>query len=160
MAALERHVQWAASVDLDEYLAPSTAVGFFEPKWTRAERIFDRSNWRRRNAIKFTWLNFRVASMDLSRNLSQKVLSHKLPKLRDPHKANARCYDVPRNDKNGKSALKCDYGLGFTVHYAVQASRSWRMDQWTRRTPVTTRNVRTWHPRLKGSMSKCEFLPD
>jgi hypothetical protein len=158
------NAQWAASFDIDEYMAPDedrrAAMRRFSGK-SRADQTFDFINFKRRNSLKLSWLNFRLQKTDnASRALSRVVLRGERPALQHPDGTSRVCYEFPKRDTQGKVALHCNTGLGFSIHAGYQLPvQKAGLDKWTRGAHIVSRKVRTWHPRLGGSLSRCEFVP-
>jgi hypothetical protein len=151
-------VQWAALLDIDEYVSLNKGSGGQKLESERAADRFDKLNGNGENAILFSWLNFLVKNS--SRSLTRSVMRHRMPVLRDPSDKSVNCYKWPPQDLNGKAALKCDEGLGFTIHRAVQLPPKASMDAWSRDIFVLSPDLRAWHPRLRSSQGKCEHIVD
>jgi hypothetical protein len=126
-----------------------------------AELTFDSVNKQGKNSLLLSWLNFRLErSVNASRRLSSSILSGQRPALQHRAEPSKRtdCYEYPKDDLQGKVALLCDAGLGFSVHAAYQLpSMEVGLDQWVRGAYIASRQLRTWHPRLGGSRGQCEF---
>lgn len=154
--------RWSASYDLDEFLAPAASGGGEVMAATRAEDLFDSLNQRGRNSLKFTWLNFRLKDAHLARPLTRALMAAHSPALQDPKTGEVReCYAWPRGQgNNGKTALRCDNGVGFTIHAAVQMLPGKLLNQTVRPTYLASKKTRLWHPRLEGSLGKCDFEPE
>jgi hypothetical protein len=151
-------VQWAALLDIDEYVSLNKGSGGQKLESERAADRFDKLNGNGENAILFSWLNFLVKNS--SRSLTRSVMRHRMPVLRDPSDKSVNCYKWPPQDLNGKAALKCDEGLGFTIHRAVQLPPKASMNAWSRDIFVLSPDLRAWHPRLRSSQGKCEHIVD
>lgn len=154
--------RWSASYDLDEFLAPAAGGGGDAMTATRAENLFDALNRRGRNSLKFTWLNFRVKDAHLARPLTRSLIAAHSPALQNPATgAVSECYAWPTGvGNNGKTALRCDSGVGFTIHAAVQMLPGKLLNQTVRPTYLASKKTRLWHPRLEGSLGKCDFEPE
>lgn len=55
----------------------------------------------------------------------------------------------------GQSAVECDVGLGFTIHYPVIIRSGKGITNGLNRHPM----LRTWHARLRHAKSKCDCIP-
>jgi hypothetical protein len=150
--------QWASILDIDEFVSVNKGVAGAKLDEERAADRFDAVNSNGENAILFSWLNFLVRNS--SRSLTRSVMRHRTPVLRDLSDKSVDCYKWPPKDWNGKAAVKCDHGLGFTIHRAVQLPRNAAMDAWSRDTYVLSPKLRAWHPRSQSSMGKCEHVLD
>lgn len=143
---------------MDEYLS------IVPPSWrvdsTSAEHALDAADrgTGRKGDLTFQWLNFRVPSLNDTRTLSQNLLRGDIPALadRDGAEKSSRCYDRTRV-ATGKSAVRCDVGLGFTIHHPVTENVGYQMKihQGAR----LSRLLRTWHARLSSASSKCDYVP-
>lgn len=155
--------KWSAAYDIDEYLSPVEHRGRFGValRTHQAVDLFDSLNRRGHNAMKFMWLNFRVANVNTTHLLTKDLMkTQQAPHLTDPSAHRKDCYSWPTGQSlNGKAALHCETGLGFTIHAAVQLSRGKNLLESTRVTSVRSRDIRVWHPRLGGSLSSCVFKP-
>lgn len=147
---------------MDEYLAsvPSSPMPV-----ERADRILDEADasfGAPRGDIVFQWLNFRVVSAEDSRTLSRELIAGKKIKLVNRKNADkgAQCYEKTRDD-TAKSAVRCDVGLGFTIHHPVIAVEGNNMEvaQGNR----VYRGLRTWHARLGevkwARVADCDYEP-
>lgn len=147
---------------MDEFLAsvPSS------PKPAgRADQILDEADasfGESQGHVVFQWLNFRVESAEHSRALSKELITGKklmLINRQNPNKE-AQCYEQTRDD-TAKSAVRCDIGLGFTIHHPVIAVEGQRMEvvQGNR----VCRGLRTWHARLGevkwARVADCDYKP-
>lgn len=167
VALLHRYVsllrkQWAASYDMDEFLASvpdkPRPPGPAQPILDEA----DKSLGAPRGDMVFQWLNFRVASTEHSRTLSAALIRGLPTVLRNQENSSRPelCYQRTRDD-TAKSAVRCDVGLGFTIHHPVMASpgREMEMRQGNR----IYRGLRTWHARLGqlkwAHVADCDYDP-
>jgi hypothetical protein len=158
--------RWSSSYDLDEVLAPQGVRAGEALRETRAAVLFDSLNGRGANAMKFIWLNFRVAGRGGHYEHSTRPLTRSLLKLRTPALMDREtggqedCYRWPSGQSlNGKTALRCDDGVGFTIHAAVQLRPESLLNGTTRVMTNVVRSVRLWHPRLNGSLGQCDLVP-
>lgn len=154
--------KWAVSHDMDEFLASVPSI----PKpGGRADQILDEADasfGASQGHVVFQWLNFRVASVEHSRALSKELIAGKRLMLVNRQNADkgAQCYERTRDD-TAKSAVRCDVGLGFTIHHPVIAVEGQRMEvaQGNR----VYRGLRTWHARLRAvkwaRVADCDYEP-
>lgn len=106
----------------------------------------------------FQWLNFRVPNSNDSWALTLQVMGGRHALLRDPDNPNlsTKCYER-RKISTGKSAVRCDVGLGFTVHHPVLAESKKGMAMKQSRRMFL--GMRAWHGRIGegyGS-TKCDY---
>ncbi|KAI0560179.1 hypothetical protein FGB62_122g047 [Gracilaria domingensis] len=151
-AMLSPFFKWAASYDMDEFMAATPSTGSFSPK--NAEKALDQWTTRLTGHVTFPWLSFLVPS-NTSNKLTEEIISGRAPVL----KGEKDCYG-PGKDSTGKAAVRCDVGLGFTIHKPVIREKSpdptiLRQIQGKR----GSRRLRTWHPRMQRSRGKCAFVP-
>lgn len=150
--------KWAVSHDIDEYLSV-VPLGWSIDS-VPAAQILDSADrdMGRKGDLVFQWLNFRVKSLNDTRTLSTQLIHGNIPKLENKENdtGSKHCYDR-RRVSTGKSAVRCDVGLGFTIHHPVTEKVGFRMDinQGDRR----SRRLRTWHARLGSASSKCDYIP-
>lgn len=148
---------------MDEFLASVPALpkrpGPADQLLDEADRSFSAP----RGDMVFQWLNFRVRSAEHSRALSARLIRGLPTTLSNQENASRpeQCYERPR-DETAKSAVRCDVGLGFTIHHPVMsiAGRGMEMQQGNR----IYRGLRTWHARLGAlkwaHVADCDFEPD
>lgn len=155
--------QWSATYDIDEYLSPKGGKNVLSSalRMHRAVDLFSSLDRRGYHAMKFIWLNFHVADVNTTHSLTKELMqTQRAPKLVDPSGRRQDCYSWPTGQGlNGKTALHCENGMGFTIHAAVQLMSGRSMTETTRRTNILSRNMRLWHPRLGGSLSPCDYEP-
>lgn len=140
------------SYDLDEFIANT-------PSFRGAKFVQHNASWyldrirRHSGYMFFPWLNFLVKE-NSSIELTKHIMSGKRPELKGRGKD---CYAFT-NDITGKSAVRCDVGLGFTIHRPVirkKNSDATVLDQI--QGERSSRSLRTWHPRFGSSRGKCHF---
>lgn len=147
---------------MDEFLASVPAI----PRQPGpASQIFDEAASTfssTRGDLIFQWLNFRVRSPEDSRVLSARLIRN-LPTTLSNQEIPARpeqCYERTGDD-TAKSAVRCDVGLGFTIHHPVMAlpGKGMEMTQGNR----IYRGLRTWHARLGqlkwAHVADCDYEP-
>lgn len=153
--------RWAVSYDLDEYIAPLALEAGERQRSRRAAEVFDGLNRRGLNAMRLTWLNFQLTDAHYMRPLTRSVMKHIAPALRNNNAetSDELCYGWPSGQsRNGKAALRCDNGLGFTIHAAVQLPAGKMLNESDRSMKLFPRSFRVWHPRASGSLGKCHFV--
>lgn len=138
--------QWAASYDMDEFFGTVPGTTLVSTKADEVLDAADRSFGSPRGDLVFQWLNFRVQSAEDSRKLSKDVINGKRARLvnREHVGKDEECYAKTRDD-TAKSAVRCDVGLGFTIHHpVVGGGKKMEIRQGNR----VYRGLRTWHARL------------
>lgn len=170
-AMLAPHFKWAAALDLDEFLAPAPS----QPDvWMgRAEKWFDVANSvRGYGGMTFGWLNF-LASPGSARNLSADIAEGGTPRLKSLVRrgmstppSGSHCKLRPRHV--GKPAVRCDVGIGFTIHSPqvrnVHAdNRSNERDHGgsflaVKGVQALSRHLFTWHPRMNATAGSCAYI--
>lgn len=150
--------QWAASYDIDEFLSPAPVLRAVTP--APAERILDAADARNESQghLFFDSIEFHVESQLDSRSLTTYLQRGQLPQLKNQQNlaSSGQCYDRLPNTA-GKAAVRCDKGLGFTIHYpAVQEDR---FGMQVRHGRHADRRIRTWHARLAKAFGKCSYDP-
>lgn len=157
--------QWAASLDLDEVLlGRPTKTGVSHYSTTgRADRLFNGIAMYSRNRY-FTsgWINFR-SSAAMARNLSMIIMKKRLPQLTSLKKGDPSSHLCFIRRTTGKPAVRCDVGVGFTIHQVIVRNLSDKTATLPHlsTTIVSKRNPRlmTWHPRLQPySTNICGFI--
>lgn len=154
-----RTIQWAVSYDLDEFLANPKKTGGYIPV-EDATTVLDRANRFGRGHMYFTWLNFLINSTQ-SRMVSEDLLDGKEPSL-VPRSIAPKKYDCHKFPpySTGKSAVRCDIGLGFTIHKPViQDESAPKTSLGQKQGKIRNKALRTWHPRLQSSSGKCTYDP-
>lgn len=124
-----------------------------------ATTVLDRANRFGRGHMYFTWLNFLINSTQSSRMVSRDLLHGKEPSLitRSTAPANYDCHKFPPYS-TGKSAVRCDIGLGFTIHKPViQDESAPKNALGHKQGKIRSKALRTWHPRLEYSSGKCLY---
>lgn len=154
--------QWGASYDMDEFLAPIPTMpkgpGPAQPILDEADKSFGIA----RGDMVFQWLNFRVRSTEDSRALSVRLIRGFPTTLHNQENSSRpeQCYERTRDD-TAKSVVRCDVGLGFTIHHPVMAAtgKGMEMQQGNR----VYRGLRTWHARLGqlkwAHVADCDYSP-
>lgn len=157
--------QWAASLDLDEVLlGRPTKTGVSHRSTTgKACHLFNGIVGYSRNRY-FTsgWINFR-SSAAVTRNLSMMIMKKRLPQLKSSVKGNSSSNHCYIRRSTGKPAVRCDVGLGFTIHQVIirKFYREAATVPHISTTMVSKRNptLMTWHPRLQPySTNICDFV--
>lgn len=158
-AMLSPFYKWAFSYDWDEVILATPSRFRLKRRQGPAEKLLDASDTGRRGYLTFKWLNF-LASAESARNFTTDLMTGQTPKLvpkRGQEGNRVNCWG--KQSPTGKPAVRCDLGLGMTIHASVvwESSRpgpSLIMRQVTR--PVRT--FRTWHPRLGSSSGMCAYV--
>ncbi|CAN8063630.1 unnamed protein product [Agarophyton chilense] len=153
-AMLSPYFKWAVSYDMDEFIARVPFKRRYTVSSENAEDVLDRATSSLHGYAYFTWLNFLVPD-NSSNKLTEEIMKGSIPVLN----GDRDCYALGR-DPTGKSAVRCDVGLGFTIHRPVIRQKSsdptiLNQIQGERR----SNKLRTWHPRIGRSSSKCIFVP-
>lgn len=109
-------------------------------------------------ALRMSWLNFHFRTLNESRALTKDVmLSSRIPLFdKSNSMSETFCYRR-RRITNGKIAVSCKRGLGFTIHSAVRLKRGGKLSDVETNTRVITMALRTWHPRWDSAMSPCVY---
>lgn len=148
--------KWAASYDTDEYMWPESAM---KVRGRPAGEVLDQADESMGSAghMVMQWLNFKMRCAEDMQRLSTGLLRGESARLR--HMSNEslseRCYNGG-GDGSGKAVVRCDVGLGFTVHHPVvvdPGARMMRFLQGKRR----YKGLRTWHARVAKARSMCYF---
>ena len=158
--------KWAVSYDIDEFLgqAPKSVVGPLGQQrkdlvvgQRRADVVLDGENVFGGGYMYFSWLNF-LSDGNMSRSLTKQVMQGRAPLLMHKDGESGHdCYAFTR-DPTGKSAARCDVGLGFTIHRPVIIKTGGNHEILGQtQGQVRRRGLRAWHPRLGGSRGQCAF---
>lgn len=142
---------------MDEYISP-VPIGDGVVKSAPAEAVLDQADQKMggHGDLVFKWLSFRVNSSSDSRTLSRYLIRGQLPKLLSRTESFAgQCYALADRFMSGKSAVRCDVGLGFTIHSPVIIRPGKGITRGLNRHPT----LRTWHARLRHANSKCDYIP-
>lgn len=121
------------------------------------DALLDKASGRRKGHMFFSWLNFRVTS-SASRSVTRALMGGRAPVLRNrtDSKKQSSCYDFTK-DPTGKAAVRCDTGLGFSIHRPIILAPDGKgLDQVQGN--VRSRLLRTWHARLGSSTGKCDYV--
>lgn len=159
-AMLAPYFKWAASYDMDEFLAPVPSKSGSSFESAPASKVFDAANEKVRGKghMVFQWLNFRVSSLNDTKKLSKAIAQEKYPVLKPQRgKEGSDCY-AKRSNAVGKSAVRCDVGLGFTIHHPVVSAKDRGIEFVQGKT--LHKGLRTWHARLGSANTACDFAPD
>lgn len=152
-------LQWAVSYDMDEYISKlPNSLTDQRPQIVLAEQLLDETDRKvggKSGDLMFSWLNFRVQDRNTSFALSRNILQGQYARLEHREDSNLRgqCYGKAKSFI-GKSAVRCDVGLGFTIHRPIiLIGHGAFQKQGIRVAP----DVRTWHARLGSSAGHCDF---
>lgn len=109
-------------------------------------------------ALVMQWLNFRLRSEDDARDLSTTLGNGHTAQLRDRVDAarSERCY-YKLGDNTGKSVVRCDVGLGFTIHHPVVVAKSPTGALSFVQGNRMHRGLRVWHARFSKSKGTCYY---
>ena len=158
-AMLAPFFKWAASHDIDEYFSAVPAPGGVVRPAPAAVAL-DAADAARGagGALTFGWLNMRVASVNATRTLSRGLVRGRMARLRHRNVAfwSRGCVAAAR--RTGKSAVRCDVGLGFTIHHPVVAHEQYGIRKIKQGTQLGV--LRTWHARLKSASGDCEYAEE
>lgn len=154
------YFKWAASYDMDEYFSKVPKNDRSRVKTVSAVELLDEADRKvggKLGDLMFPWLRFRVRDQNVSFALSRELLDGKYAVLGHEERNYSMniCYEKSRMYL-GKSAVRCDVGLGFTIHRPIVGSVPDGIFQ--KQGARVYRGVRTWHARLGSSSGKCEFL--
>lgn len=144
---------------MDEFLSPVPAQARKLP--LLAEDALDEAEASIHSSggnLVFQWLNFRILSSENARALSQNVLKGQVvEKLKNRVNASEsfKCYDR-LGDNTGKSAVRCDVGVGFSIHHPIVNVPGKRMMS-QRQGNLIYRGLRTWHARFLKSKGMCFY---
>lgn len=170
-AAFTRGHKWAASYDMDEFFSFVPSSTLKHVKRARAATIFDKSKSAHLVA---QWMNLKIGSYnedDDAKTLTNIVATNHIPALSNKYDAakSTSCYDVLADD-TGKAAVRCDVGMGFSIHHAVVISGTKPSTKGKshgkgnqsvvlafQQGAKVDRMFRTWHARYDVSKGPCEF---
>lgn len=119
-AMLSPYYKWAISHDMDEFLlwySPDLNISSSAMKPVRADTVLDSMDVKNVGFMTIEWLVFKSSRAVMS-NITADLLSGKPPTLKfiNPSERGPDC----RGKWNtGKPAVRCDIGLGFSVHQPV-----------------------------------------
>lgn len=90
-----------------------------------ATGLLDRVSAREKaspSGLIFTWLNFHLKDSDDLLPLTKQIQHGSMPTLRHESVTSGRiCYEYPKKHFEGKPAVRCEKGLGFTAHVPIIA---------------------------------------
>lgn len=153
--------KWAVSYDLDEMVMgkPSSLTWFNRfMQAGPAAQLLDAADAEHAGYFTFGWLNF-LASGAAARNLTHDVMQGRPPALK-PKAGDAtdtaRCW---KGWTTGKAAVRCDIGVGFTIHSPlIMKSSLGRVVPVVKPAPRLSSSFRTWHPRLQSTSGMCAYV--
>lgn len=123
-----------------------------------ADVALDKVNRNGKSYMYFTWLNFKIQT-NSSRSLTRDMMDGEALDLRPrKNEKNSDCLSFS-NDPTGKSAVRCDVGIGFTIHRPVIRKSGEALGILGQiQGEIRMRQLRTWHPRLDGSRGTCMYV--
>lgn len=144
---------------MDEFLAPVPVTPGSSFESAPASTVLDSANAQvgGKGHMVFQWMNFRVSSLNDTRKLSQDLVRKRYPTLTPQRgKGGSDCY-ARRSSSVGKSAVRCDVGLGFTIHHPVVSATDRGKEFIQGKTMY--KGLRAWHARLGSANTDCDFAP-
>lgn len=147
---------------MDEYFAPQVPPLRRQPGAGRADEVLDYIDRLLGDSLGhfvFQWLNFRLLSTRDSRALSASLIKGQRAVLSNRANVSAsdRCY-YKLGDNTGKSAVRCDIGLGFSIHHPILVSPGSGHKAFFQGNRMYY-GLRTWHARFGRSKGTCDFAP-
>lgn len=144
--------KWAASYDMDEVFLDDPRHDNWNTRSGNASNIFDERDGRQKGYLTFQWLHF-LNSVNVTRIITSEIMRGFVPRLK--HKSGAAASWstlLASRDPTGKCAVRCDIGLGFTIHASVIRQSSSNPNALDgKQVHNHVRSMRTWHARLEGS---------
>lgn len=145
--------KWSMLHDMDEVVMDDPRHNKWLVRSGNASNIFDREDRLHKGFLSFTWLHF-LNSENVTEMLTRDIMNGVAPKLVTTPGSSKSLSELlsTRRDPTGKCAVRCDVGLGFTIHASVvRASPRGSRELSGMQVHQFARSMRTWHARLKYS---------
>lgn len=144
--------KWAMSYDMDEFLLDDPRRDNWSTRSGNASDVFDREDKYQKGYLTFQWLHF-LNSVNISRIVTSEIMRGFAPRLKATTGSTKSLLDLlSTRDPTGKCAVRCDVGLGFTIHASIVKQPSSNLNAHDgKQVHNIVRGMRMWHARLKYS---------
>lgn len=155
-AMLSPFYKWAVSLDLDEAILDAPG-GNKKARSGPAAELLDLPEGASRGFFTFKWLTIGCPH-DTVRNFTTDLMQGRKPELK-PRGPQGGATDCSDPSPTGKSAVRCDHGLGFNVHKPLIRKRiEYSPDLVTSEGHSLSYFYRTWHARRKVDRNRCLYI--
>lgn len=144
--------KWAMSYDMDEILLDDPRRDVWNTRSGNASDVFDGEDKRRSGYLTFQWLHF-LNNDNVSRIVTSEIMRGFAPRLKATSGSTKSLTDLlVSKDPTGKCAVRCDVGLGFTIHASIIKKPSTDPNAYDgMQVHNIVRGMRMWHARLHYS---------